>query len=180
MQSNPRSLQGGGIRRPLQCPPMDPRLNHLPQGEAAFLSDLSERVDQLLSAIQTMNEAFKLVVAVVQGLQGKEAEYLSKIASIQEELALAKAENVADDESIDIAQKAAAAARAEADNFKAQAETLLATAAELQAKVAAGEAETAQIVEFLTPLLPNGGGEPGDGGGEVVTETPDGGTAPAE
>jgi chromosome segregation ATPase len=160
---------------------MDPRLNHLPQGEAAFLSDLSERVDQLLSAINTMNEAFKLVVAVVQGLQGKEAEYLSKIASIQEELALAKAENVADDESIDIAKKAAAAARAEADDFKAQAESLLATAAELQAKVAAGEAETAQIVEFLTPLLPsNGGGEPGDGGGEVATETPDGATAPAE
>jgi chromosome segregation ATPase len=160
---------------------MDPRLNHLPQGEAAFLSGLSERVDQLLSAINTMNEAFKLVVAVVQGLQGKEAEYLSKIASIQEELALAKAENVADDESIDIAKKAAAAARAEADDFKAQAESLLATAAELQAKVAAGEAETAQIVEFLTPLLPsNGGGEPGDGGGEVATETPDGATAPAE
>ena len=145
------------------------------------MSGLSERVDQLLSAINTMNEAFKLVVAVVQGLQGKEAEYLSKIASIQEELALAKAENVADDESIDIAKKAAAAARAEADDFKAQAESLLATAAELQAKVAAGEAETAQIVEFLTPLLPsNGGGEPGDGGGEVATETPDGATAPAE
>jgi hypothetical protein len=94
----------------------------------------------ITAAFKAMTSLLELIVSVVAGKE-------SEIADLKEQLAIALADDAADDEAVAQAQADAAAARELAD-------TAAAEAAELKAKVEADEAEDAEIRAYLESKLP--------------------------
>jgi len=144
---------------------MDPRLFAVPFGLASFLIEQSQRLDAIHSSIHTIMSS--IVVEVVEALRyqtskiakieeasaAKVADLLGSIATLQEELAIAKASDAADAESIASANFSAQAARASADAAQANAADLAAQVAELEAYKAADILEDEQIRAEIEPIL---------------------------
>lgn len=136
---------------------MDPRLHHLPYGEASYLIDLASKVDRILTTLKTMSSILSQATESIAYLRGSAAAektaLLGQIATLTEKLALALANDAADAEAIAAAQADAAASRTALEEAKAQVDVIQQKAAELQALADADSLEDSQLAELFRPIL---------------------------
>lgn len=156
---------------------MDPRLHGLPQGEASFLVDLANKVNRILTTLETMSsllsQATESVAYLKSSAAADKAALLDQIATLKEKLALALANDAADADAIAAAQADAAASKVALEEAKAQAEAIQQKAAELQALADADTLEDSQLAEVFRPILEEKAAAEAEKGAEGETDATD-------